>query len=64
MVDGFLNGGYAFLYRLALTYLLYLRRDILTAPEGSLVVLGCSFARERGVDWPRLIAASHELRLM
>jgi hypothetical protein len=45
VVNGFINGGYAFLYRLAISYMIYLRQDILTANEGSLMVLGTSFSR-------------------
>ena len=63
VIELYVESGFAFLYRLALCYLIFLRDRILGEKEEAIVVLGTSYSRRLHICWPELIAASQRVPL-
>ena len=65
IVDQFRKDGWQFIYRLVLTYLLFLKEKLLMSDDQAefLETLSSQAAREVGVHWGRVIDSTHKLQL-
>ena len=65
VVDGFMRGGWKFIYGLVVTYLVYLKERLMMSGDQAefLECLSSKAGREMGESWEELVETSEKVKL-